>query len=331
MIKKRFWKQCRFCGEPILQKARGRTRTTCSDACRSKLSRSRKGKGIRAFQQAEKRVKQRRAVPYNERSFDKNRFGPTLVLSKRESLYECMACGEPYKVDLWGRGERKGGPFCSNKCAELARYRWEIFKKAAYRADILHGGLQAQVKVRLHYGKLSPLCPHCNLPFAPNTTIYGTRKAGRPRKYCSDACRKAAYEHRWKMKKHGMARIHRYRLCAGCGIKFDRTDSLGRRNMRFHSEACQHRTNRRARQEHPGRVPQRKRMRTRSIWPSEQQARAHSVRVRIRVNVVGDSSGGTAGQQARGAASRGVVRESRAGSEKDRQGTEPAASTFRVA
>jgi hypothetical protein len=301
MIKKVFWKQCRFCGEPIEQKARGRTRTTCSDACRSKLSRHKQGKGIRAFKQAENAVQKRRAIPFEEKSFDTRRVQPTLVISPHQSVYECLACSKPYTVERWNGSKLKVSPFCSENCAKNARDRWKRFAKALYRADA-YGRLQPEVRVRLHYGKLSPLCPHCNEPFAPNTTIYGTRKRGRPRKYCSDACRKAAYERRWKSAKHGYARIHRFRLCAGCGMKFDRTDGMGRRVMRFHSEICGKRAMYRLSRATPGRVPQRKRQGDRSIYVRG------SKKSGIRVNVGGITSGGTVGGQAQ----RGMLRDGEA-------------------
>jgi hypothetical protein len=296
MIKKVFWKQCRFCGEPIEQKARGRTRTTCSDACRSKLSRHGQGKGIRAFKKAEKVVQKRRAIPFEEKSFDTRRVQPMVVISPHQSVYECLTCSQPYNVERWNGSKLKVSPFCSDKCEKYARYQWKTFAKALYRTEV-YGTLQPAVRTRLHYGKLSPLCPQCHEPFAPNTTIYGTRKRGRPRKYCSDACRKAAYEQRWKITKWGRARIHRYRLCAGCGIKFDRTDGMGRRNMRFHSDACANRTRVRLRRTHPGRVPQRKRRGDRTIY--KKGARKSG----IRVNVGGIASGGTV----EGQAQRGVV------------------------
>jgi hypothetical protein len=166
--------------------------------------------------------------------------------------------------------------------------------------------------MRLRQGKLSPLCPHCKLPFAPNTTVWGTRKRGRPRKYCSDVCRKAAYEARWKVRCSGSARIHRYRLCAGCGIKFDRTDRRGKRCKRFCKPQCERRTNRRERREHPGRVPQRLRRGSRSTWPSQQEwsrSRKQGDNKGFRVNAGGNLSGGTARNQAQRAAVKGLVLE----------------------
>src|SRR5690349_12038777 len=86
--------------------------------------------------------------------------------------------------------------------------------------------------------KLSPLCPRCGIPFPPNTTLHGQRKRGRPRKYCSAACAKEAYEYRWKVKHDGYARLHRYANCAECGEKVDRSDTRGRRRMRYCSDLC---------------------------------------------------------------------------------------------
>src|SRR5574341_1528250 len=61
------------------------------------------------------------------------------------------------------------------------------------------------------------------------------------KKCCSPKCCKAAYEQRWKSSHNSRARVHRFRNCAECGEKFDRTDAQGRRLKRFCSRACMRR------------------------------------------------------------------------------------------
>src|SRR5215813_13173361 len=113
-------------------------------------------------------------------------------------------------------------PYCSQNCAKKTKYHWNKFADAYERAH-QRGELDPMVEERFWYDKLSPLCPRCGKPFAPNADLFGKRKRGRPRKYCSHACAKEAYEHRWKVKNQ-RARVHRYRDCAECGKRFDRSD-----------------------------------------------------------------------------------------------------------
>jgi hypothetical protein len=190
------------------------------------------------FHREKKLVERRRNKPFIERKFDKKFFEPVFELNAWLKWYECLACGKPYEVN-----RMKGGapvrPYCSNACEDKSKYHWNKFLDAYERAH-QRGELDARVEERFWYDKLSPLCPRCGKPFAPNTTLFGKRKPGRPRKYCSDACRKEAYEQRWKNENH-RARVHRYRNCPECGEKFDRTDSIGRRQKRFCSITCSRR------------------------------------------------------------------------------------------
>jgi len=56
--------------------------------------------------------------------------------------------------------------------------------------------------------------------------------AGRPRKFCSDACRRMW----WKANKNRLNKQAYYTLtCAGCGIQFK---SYGNRNRKFCSHPC---------------------------------------------------------------------------------------------
>jgi hypothetical protein len=227
--------RCKNCGEPFEQAAKGRLRWTCSDACRQALYRRKQGKDSREYTRKKKIVDARRALPMIERTFSKVSFMPILKVSFRRHLYECMACGKPYIVDRVTSGS-KVRPYCSEACQNRAERHWNKFNDAYERAH-QRGELSTAVRTRLAYGKMSPLCPHCNKPFGPNTTLYGQKKRGRPRKYCSDVCRKAAYERRWKIM-HRRGRVHRFHECANCGDRFDRTDSLNRRVMRYCSYRC---------------------------------------------------------------------------------------------
>jgi hypothetical protein len=227
--------RCKFCGEGFEQAATGRMRWTCSDACRQALHRARQGKDSREHKRKKKIVDARRALPMIERNFSMVSFMPRLTVSFRRYLYECMACGQPYIVDRVMSGA-KVRPYCSDACQDRAERHWNKFNDAYERAH-QRGELSTEVRTRLAYGKMSPLCPRCGKPFAPNTTLHGQRKRGRPRKYCSDACRKEAYEQRWK-NTHRYGRRHRYHACLNCGTKFDRMDSRNRRAMRYCSYRC---------------------------------------------------------------------------------------------
>jgi hypothetical protein len=227
--------RCKNCWETFEQAATGRLRWTCSDACRQALYRRKQGKDSREYKRKKKIVDARRALPMIERTFSKMAFEPILKVSFRRTLYECMACGKPYIVDRVTSGA-KVRPYCSEACQARAERHWNKFNDAYERAH-QRGELGMAVRTRLAYGKMSPLCPHCGNLFAPNTTLHGQRKRGRPRKYCSDVCRKAAYEKRWKTESK-RARVHRFHTCANCGGRFDRQDSLNRRVQRYCSDRC---------------------------------------------------------------------------------------------
>jgi len=236
--------RCWICREPLQQPARGRLRLTCSNACRQARYRFLHGKESRKFKREKKLVERRRSKPFIERRFSTLFFEPVLVLSQGRKVYECLACGEPYIVERIKSGNPVS-PYCSKACKKRTKRHWEKFVDAYERAH-QRGELDIRVEERFHYDKLSPLCPRCGKPFAPNTTLHGKPKRGRPRKYCSPACGKEAYEQRWKNEHAGYARVHRYRDCAECGTTFDRTDELGRRYKRFCGPACNGRFAKRA-------------------------------------------------------------------------------------
>lgn len=236
--------KCRYCGVYLTQPKTGRTRKYCSNACRQKHYRFRHGSMSRKNQHRHKIAERRRSKPMMERSFDPVWFEEVFVLSHGRKVYECTACGKPYIVDRMKSGIAPSR-YCSSACKQRAKHAWRKFGDAFERA-YQRGEVNDRVRERLGLSKLSPLCPHCGKPFAPNTDLYGRRQRGRPRKYCSDYCRSAAYERRWKLK-NKRARVHRYRICPGCGVRFDCTNGAGRRVRVYHSALCKDRTAKRAR------------------------------------------------------------------------------------
>ena len=227
--------RCWVCREPLDQPERGRLRLTCSNACRQRRYRSLHGIMSRQGKREKKLVERRRSKPFIERKFSKTFFEPVFEVNAWLKWYECLACGQPYEVNRMKSGNPPR-PYCSNACEQKTKRHWNKFVDAYERAH-QRGELDMRVHERFWFDKLSPLCPRCGKPFAPNTTLHGKRKRGRPRKYCSAACAKGAYEDRWK-RKHRRARVHRFRDCAECGEKFDRTDTTGRRRMVFCSTPC---------------------------------------------------------------------------------------------
>jgi len=227
--------KCWICKEPLDQPAKGRLRLTCSDACRQARSRLLRGKNSHKFNREKKLVERRRSKPFIERKFNKAFFEPVYEVTSWLKWYECLACGQPYEVNRMKNGSPVR-PYCSDKCEQKAKYHWNKFLDAYERAH-QRGELDPRVEERFWYDKLSPLCPRCGKPFAPNTTLHGKRKPGRPRKWCSDACRKAAYEERWTIKKDS-TRVHRYKDCLECGKRFDRTDARGYRSKTFCNRSC---------------------------------------------------------------------------------------------
>jgi hypothetical protein len=227
---------CIICGEPVPQGKRGPKRETCSNGCRQARHRQKKGQFSWKHHHKIEKILKRRARPFIERTFDPNFHEPLRELSYRRYVYECMACGKTYVVDRIKSGA-PASQFCSDACRQKTEYQWEKFEEAMARSHLYRTRIDARVYERFDYMKLSPLCPRCGKPFPPNTTIHGERRRGRPRKYCSDTCRKEAYEHRWKVRTK-KARVHRFRECAECGKWFDRTDSIGRRQKKYCSHEC---------------------------------------------------------------------------------------------
>lgn len=227
---------CHMCQRWMVQRKRGRRRITCSDACRQARRRFLQGKNSKRSIRIKKRIEARRGLPFEERSFGEQFHAPVLELGYKRWVYECLACGKPFVVERVPRGAPMRY-FCSDACHQKTYYHWKRFEEAFAREHLYRTRIDPRVLKRLEHMKLSPLCPQCKKPFAPNTTLEGKRMRGRPRKYCSDACRKAAYERRWKTN-YGRARVHRFHECVECGTKHDRTDTMGRRQKRFCSDPC---------------------------------------------------------------------------------------------
>ncbi len=183
--------RCRQCGRRTLQPMTGRRRSYCSPACRQKAYRRRHGGGDRELQQVKAEWAKREALPLTERDLDPRFYGEIWVMGDGRRVYLCAACGKQFV-----RKARKNGapvsPYCSDACARRAKTATRAYYTARERAH-QRGELSEAVEQREGEGKISPLCPVCGNPFAPT---YG--KPGTPRKYCSDRCRRRAYERRWK-------------------------------------------------------------------------------------------------------------------------------------
>jgi endogenous inhibitor of DNA gyrase (YacG/DUF329 family) len=217
--------KCFTCKTPIEQPRRGRTRLYCSDACKQKyyrfMRRYAQGRSRRHRKLPERTVYQR---PFSADS------SPTVThrLNQFTAAYECQMCGQQF-IRHTIRSKRVSA-YCSTRCRDQARARWSGLIDASYRADS-QGRPDWNVVERMGEGYLSPICPHCKLPFAPR------RGRGRRRTYCSDVCRKAAYELRYRRAKR-RPRQHHYADCPNCGSRFDREHG----NSRFRtycSDSCQ--------------------------------------------------------------------------------------------
>jgi endogenous inhibitor of DNA gyrase (YacG/DUF329 family) len=228
---------CYMCKKPLDQPKRGRLRLTCSDKCRQARHRRKIGQRSWLSKRIQRLNAKHRALPFMERRLNRQSFKPVLELGYRRKLYECMTCGKQYVEDRISVGGRTRH-YCSDRCAEFTANQLRRYSKALRKANERGKRIDPRVLARFDEGKLSPLCLTCGIPFAPNTTMDGEMKRGRPRIYCSDTCAKMAYEQRWKDEHDGRARRHRFRDCAECGTRFDRTDTIGRRRMRFCSTAC---------------------------------------------------------------------------------------------
>src|SRR5574341_775334 len=230
--KERARKRCAYCLKDIPQKERGRKRKYCGRACQNKAYRARQGKHDREWRRRQKEERRILALPLTERVFDYEYDRPLHILSDGLRVYRCLTCGEVYQT----KRKSKNGQYyryCSHNCELKAEYHWRKAEDALIVLQQQNSRRSWPILARMNEGKLPGLCPVCGLPFPPNTG-----KVGRPRKYCSNACSKVAYEQRWRTKNWGAPRRHRFRNCAECGEKFDRTDDLGRRRMRFCSKEC---------------------------------------------------------------------------------------------
>jgi endogenous inhibitor of DNA gyrase (YacG/DUF329 family) len=214
---------------------RGRKRKYCGRSCQGKAYRARQGKHDRAWHKKQREEQRILALPLTERVFDLDQDRPLHVLSDGSRVYRCLTCGEVYQT----KRKTKNGyyRYCSHNCALKAEYHWQRAEDALIVLQQQHSRRSWPILARMNEGKLPGLCPVCGLPFEPNTG-----KVGRPRKYCSKQCSRVAYEQRWRTRNWGGARRHRFRHCAECGEKFDRTDSLGRRVKRFCSRDCTNKT-----------------------------------------------------------------------------------------
>ncbi len=212
-----------MCGQPMTPAGTGRKRLTCSNRCRQARYRLRHGQHRR--RRKEWRPPERELM--GERRTRPEDWKLIWRLSPVSAVYECLGCGQPYLVETV---RRRGSRFCSNACEQRLRQRWKRLNAAIDRAQA-EGKLDWRIVERAVEGRLSPQCAHCGTPFLPRYF------PGRPRVYCSERCRKAAYEDRYA-RKHHRRRIHRYRQCPACGERMDRQDPTGALRRRYCSKAC---------------------------------------------------------------------------------------------
>lgn len=232
MSKQNEWSHmCRMCRGPIEQKLTGRPRLYCGDNCRHTAYRRRKGQQSWAYHRAQREQKRIEALPMTERLMDVEKDEPVWVFEDGGRLYRCFACGKIYEAKRTYR--KKYRHCCSDECEKKVKYHWNRLIDAYEVLHQQHSRASWPIWRRIEEGKLSPLCPQCGKPYIPN---FGKR--GRPRKYCNDACRKAAYERQWRKTHHGKPRQHRYADCPVCGERFDRTDSRGHLQRKYCSDEC---------------------------------------------------------------------------------------------
>lgn len=219
--------KCYTCKKVMVQPKTGRTRKYCNDACKQRYYRMKR----RQEEGRQKRGRRRRIVPLYERKFTPyTHKAPHLKmeLSATTAVYLCEMCNEHFIRD-----RSRGGAvskFCSDACRERAKQKWNKLIDAYYLSESI-GRRSGVVWERMGDGLLSPICPQCGIAFAPST------KTGRKRVYCTDHCRKAAYEDRYKQSK-GRKRKHRYADCPNCGKHFDRLTIDGKLQREFCSVNC---------------------------------------------------------------------------------------------
>lgn len=259
--------RCLGCKEPVRQPATGRTRKFCSEACKQRFYRGRK----RLEAGRSKRARKPRPLGKYERATLPGKPVPTMRLSRYGAAYQCGACGKPYYVERLGGGVAP--KFCSKRCQKRHKYQRGVLLAAMERAR-WEGKLDERVAQRVIRGYQCPICPQCKLPFVDEP------RRGRKRIYCSDQCRKAAYEKRFAHRvKH--KRRHRYATCRVCGERFDRVGEHGKLQRKFCSRHCQtHYASRKYRErKQRERARQAERVRRQKLKRCRQLARHGPVRV----------------------------------------------------
>jgi predicted nucleic acid-binding Zn ribbon protein len=230
---------CLICNDAIPQPKTGRSRRTCSAACRQKLWTRNHAPRARDKHDAEKRRKVERQIAAYEAKFgDLSKFpgsrsqtagkAGVLNLRVRLTMYlmmdapipHCWTCGRPYILD----GVRTDT--CSEQCTRKQQRYYKRLKRNFYDNP---RQLPEDVSDYIRKGKRLQFCAHCDDPFVPTRA---------DRKYCTARCRKAAYEKREAAKAQQRARRsenrkrHRWanarvytRHCLNCGTLFNTTNS----------------------------------------------------------------------------------------------------------
>lgn len=219
--------RCHACQKVLDQPKTGRTRFFCDDACKQRRYRFLK-------RQEEGRVKRHRK-PTRKQSLYERAFAidhkpsPVHRLSEWSAVYRCPVCSQTFQSTRIKRGRVQ--EYCSDACGRVAREMWREIEDAAARASMT-GRADWRVIDRLEEGYLSPLCAHCGVPFP-----YRVGR-GRKRKYCTERCRKDAYEKRYEKAHQGRSRKHRYAPCPYCGERVDRKRTDGKLQRFYCDQTC---------------------------------------------------------------------------------------------
>jgi hypothetical protein len=220
---------CLICKKVIPQPKTGRSRRTCSDACRQKLWVKNHAPRVRDTTDDERRRRAEKQIKMYEARFGDlskvpgSRRGEGLDLRSRLLMYltmgvpipHCWVCERPYILD----GRRTDT--CSNSCTAKQRKYYKRLERNFYDNPRL---LPEDVTAYIRKGKRLDFCVQCDDPFVP------TRK---DRKYCTARCRKAAYEKREAAKAQRQTQKNAYakrrrqtstriytRHCLECGTIF---------------------------------------------------------------------------------------------------------------
>jgi hypothetical protein len=213
------YKECRICRKPLDQKAKGRPRKTCSDACRQVVARRTQKaydrrstrKRISGAEKALRAMERASGIKTpDEKTADNMWMGERTRLLIRlgmgQTIPQCAVCRRPYDED---RGVRE--IYCGDACYKVGHKRAELLLRGL---NAWEGEYNPHVDIRIRLDGEVFACEYCQKPH-PQTNP--------KRRFCNDNCRKA----NWR-KTH--------RRCRFCDKWFKRSSS--RPTKVFCSEDC---------------------------------------------------------------------------------------------